>query len=166
MTLSDSAIRTQVRFCGLGIFGPDGARVDLAGDRLQPASVELCLGAVAGHRWDDGPFLLTAGGFTLASTAERVTIPPHLYAHLDGKSTLGRLGLVVHVTAGWIDPGFDGEITLELANLSAIPVRLVEGMRIAQLRFGLMEGRVVRPYGHPGLGSHYQGQTGPTGPAS
>ncbi|GAA4685681.1 hypothetical protein GCM10023215_21170 [Pseudonocardia yuanmonensis] len=93
-------------------------------------------------------------------------LPADVAARLEGKSTLGRLGLLVHVTAGLIDPGFDGHITLEVTNVGELVIMLEPGMRIGQLTFERTSSRCLRPYGHPGLGSHYQGQAGPTAPRS
>jgi dCTP deaminase len=107
-------------------------------------------------------FILDPGVFTLATTLERVKIPNNLVARVEGKSSLARLGLLVHVTAGFIDPGFHGTITLEMMNLSPRPIDLTVGMRICQLSFSRVDGRVERPYGHPALRSKYQGQQGVT----
>ncbi len=104
-------------------------------------------------------FILHPNQFVLATTTERVTLPDSLAARIEGKSSLGRLGLFVHITAGFIDPGFSGRITLELLNVSGRPLRLVAGMKIAQLSFQELSSPAQRPYGHPALGSKYQGQT-------
>ena len=109
-----------------------------------------------------GPFLLQPGAFALASTVQTVEIPDDILARLDGKSSLGRLGLLVHATAGYIDPGFQGTITLELANATALPITLYRYMRIAQISFMQLTTPALRPYGTPGLGSKYQGQNRPT----
>lgn len=108
------------------------------------------------------PFVLHPGQFALASTYETVTLPDDLVGHLEGKSSLGRLGLVVHSTAGYIDPGFTGTITLELSNMAALPILLWPGMRIGQLALHQMTSPAEFPYGSPSLGSKYQGQQGPT----
>ena len=108
------------------------------------------------------PFVLPPGGFCLASTLETVVIPDDLVARVEGKSTIARAGIAVHVTAGYIDPGFRGTITLELVNQSAHMVSLRPGMPIAQLSFHTLTTRAERPYGASGLGSRYQGQTDPT----
>lgn len=100
--------------------------------------------------------------FMLGHTFETITIPNDVVAQVNGKSSLARLGLQVHSTAGFIDPGFRGQITLELKNLSKQPIWLKAGQRIAQLAFFLTNRPVDRPYGHPDLGSHYQDQVGPT----
>jgi dCTP deaminase len=109
---------------------------------------------------DDGAFILHSGEFALGSTLERVQIPHDLVARVDGRSSIGRLAVVIHATAGFIDPGFEGQITLELSNLGRIPVRLYPGMRIAQIVLHQLTSAVERPYGKE-RGSHYHGQTGP-----
>jgi len=112
---------------------------------------------------DDGDaFILHPGEFVLGSTSEQVTLPDDLVARIEGKSSLGRLGLLIHSTAGFIDAGFSGHITLELSNVGPLVLTLAAGMLIGQLVFEPMSSRVDRPYGSPGLGSHYQGQRGPT----
>jgi dCTP deaminase len=105
-------------------------------------------------------FTLHPGDFALGSTLETVSIPADLVAHVDGRSSIGRLAVVVHATAGFIDPGFTGQITLELANLGRIPVRLYPGMRIAQIVLQQMTSPAERPYG-PERGSSYNAQSGP-----
>lgn len=110
----------------------------------------------------DYEFLLEPGAFTLASTVERITMPVTHVARVEGRSSLGRLGLIIHATAGFIDPGFEGNITLEMMNLSPRPLVLRVGMRICQLSFEKLDSSCARPYGHPGLRSRYQGQTGVT----
>jgi dCTP deaminase len=109
---------------------------------------------------DGGAFILHPGEFALGSTVERVSIPADLVARVDGRSSVGRLAVVVHATAGFIDPGFAGQITLELSNLGRIPVRLYPGMRIAQIVLQQLTSAVERPYGSA-RGSHYHGQSGP-----
>ncbi len=112
---------------------------------------------------EDGvPFILHPGEFVLGATMERVALGNDLVARLEGKSSLGRLGLQVHSTAGFIDPGFDGQVTLELTNVASLPITLYPGMKIGQLSFLAMTGPSDRPYGTGGLGSKYQGQQGPT----
>jgi dCTP deaminase len=108
------------------------------------------------------PFILHPGEFVLGSTRERVRLADDLVSRVEGKSSLGRLGLLIHSTAGFIDPAWDGHITLELSNVNTIPVTLYPGMRIGQLSFFPLSSRAERPYGSPELGSSYQGQTGPT----
>lgn len=155
--------------------------------RLQPASLEMTLdnqvlrqgngfrqvNAMGGGGWlipqilweegtlDDRAFL-GPGEFALATTVETVKIPTDLVAQVNGKSSLARQGLIVHTTAGFIDPGFRGQITLELKNVSNYPVPLWAGMPVCQLVFYQMTSPSERPYGSKGLGSHYQGQIGPT----
>lgn len=108
----------------------------------------------------DEAFILHPGAFALASTIERVAVPNDLVAVVDGRSSIARLGVVVHVTAGFIDPGFQGQVTLELSNVGHVPVRLYPGMRIAQLVIYRLSSEVDRPYGQ-GRQSSYQGQQGP-----
>jgi dCTP deaminase len=108
------------------------------------------------------PFVLHPGEFALGATLERVGLPDDLVGRLEGKSSLGRLGLIIHSTAGYIDPGFDGTITLELSNVAKLPIPLYPGMFIGQISFLTMTTPVDRPYGSPGLGSKYQGQEQPT----
>ncbi|HVP04161.1 MAG TPA: dCTP deaminase [Dehalococcoidia bacterium] len=108
------------------------------------------------------PFVIQPGSFCLGSTVETITLPDDIVARVDGKSSLGRLGLLVHATAGYVDPGWTGKLTLELSNQSQMPIALYYGMRIAQISFLEMTTPVDRPYGSPELGSKYQGQTGPT----
>jgi dCTP deaminase len=110
----------------------------------------------------DEPFILHPGEFVLAVVAERVALPADIVASLDGKSSLGRLGLVVHQTAGIIDAGFDGHITLELANMANLPITVYPGMRIGQLSFHTLTTPAEHPYGSGRLGSKYQGQAEPT----
>ena len=109
---------------------------------------------------EDGEFILHPGDFVLGTTRERVEIPPDLIAHVEGRSSLGRLAIVVHATAGLCDPGYKGQITLELSNLGTAPVALTPGMRISQLTFTELTSPAERPYGSE-RGSKYQGQSGP-----
>ncbi len=112
---------------------------------------------------DEGdPFVVQPGVFCLGATIETITLPDDIVARVDGKSSLGRLGLLVHATAGYVDPGWTGKLTLELSNQSQMPIALFYGMRIAQISFLRLTTPADRPYGAPGLGSKYQGQTGPT----
>ena len=111
---------------------------------------------------DDSPFVLHPGEFVLGSTLERVTLPDDLVARLEGKSSLGRLGLLIHSTAGFIDPGWDGHVTLELANVANLPITVYPEMKIGQLSFVQLTEPAEHPYGSDGLGSKYQGQRGPT----
>lgn len=165
-------------------------RIDpLVPENVQPASVDLRLDRefwVAASGWardidprqdcsslfragelvehPTGPpyFLLEPGMFVLASTFERVSLNAELAAKVEGKSSLGRLGLLVHATAGFIDPGFEGQVTLELANLTPRRIRLYPGMLIAQVCFFRLETPATSVYGAPDRGSHYAKQKGPT----
>ena len=107
-------------------------------------------------------FILHPGEFVLGSTVERVQLPDDLVARLEGKSSLGRLGLLIHSTAGFVDAGFDGHLTLELSNVANLPIALYPGMKIGQLSFLQMTTPAERPYGSGATGSKYQGQRGPT----
>lgn len=181
MILSDIDIAEEIYSGRLGIDPYTG------GQQLQPASVEVHLD----FDWRLGDcreeLTLEPEQFLLAHTVEKVRIPPHLVGHLHGKSSLGRLGLLVHSTAGLIDPGFEGQITLELKNLNPLPlhlgtygtgsygnvgvypmsipprtITLQRGQAIGQLVFHVLSSPSQRPYGHPDLGSHYMGQLGTT----
>jgi len=178
MLLSDGDIRAELKAGDL--------RIDpLGDDQIQPASIDLRLdGRLRAHKFPypavvdpedpepdltaelafagTGGFVLRTGMFVLASTLETVTLPAHLAAQIDGKSTLARLGIVVHSTAGWVDPGFSGQLTLEMSNQGPLPVKLTAGMRIGQLCIFRCSSPAERPYGSAGLGSRYQGQQGPT----
>src|SRR5436190_7103641 len=110
----------------------------------------------------DEPFILHPGEFVLGSTLERVVLPDDLVARLEGKSSLGRLGLLIHSTAGFIDPGFDGHVTLELSNVANLPITIYHGMKIGQISFVQLSEPAEKPYGSGDLGSKYQGQMGPT----
>ncbi|WIM70812.1 dCTP deaminase [Corynebacterium suedekumii] len=107
-------------------------------------------------------FVLHPGEFVLASTLEKFTLPTDLAGRLEGKSSLGRLGLLTHSTAGFIDPGFSGYITLELSNVANLPMTLWPGMKVGQLALFTMSSPAETPYGSGALGSKYQGQRGPT----
>ena len=154
-------------------------------DMLQPSSIDIRLDrffrVFNNHRWTHidpameqadltaefecppgEPFVLHPGEFALASTFECVELPADLASRAEGKSSLGRLGLLVHATAGFIDPGFHGHVTLELSNVATLPIRLWPGMKIGQLCFIRMSSPAAVPYGREGLGSRYQGQRGPT----
>lgn len=111
---------------------------------------------------NDAPFVLHPGEFVLGSTLERISLPDDVAARLEGKSSLGRLGLLTHSTAGFIDPGFDGHVTLELSNTATMPILLYPGMKIGQLCFFQLSSPAQRPYGSGAEGSRYQGQRGPT----
>jgi dCTP deaminase len=172
--LSDGTIRRLVDEGRIGIEPWDPAMV-------QPASVDLKLGAsfrvfhnhrlpaidlaepprnVTEHvRVEDGQsFVIHPGEFVLGNTVEHVSMPDDLVARIEGKSSLGRLGLIVHATAGFVDPGFAGTLTLEITNLTRVPIVLWPGKPIAQLSFMTLDRPAERPYGHPDLGSHYHGQ--------
>jgi dCTP deaminase len=114
---------------------------------------------------DDEPFILHPGEFVLGQTVEWVELPNDLVARLEGKSSLGRLGLLIHSTAGYVDPGWRGNLTLELSNVANLPIALYYGMRIGQISFFRMSSPVERPYGSAELGSKYQGQSEPTASA-
>jgi dCTP deaminase len=108
------------------------------------------------------PFILHPGEFVLGSTYEMVTLPDDIAARLEGKSSLGRLGLLTHSTAGFVDPGFSGHVTLELSNVATLPIKLWPGMKIGQLCFMRLTSPAESPYGSGVYGSRYQGQRGPT----
>jgi dCTP deaminase len=110
----------------------------------------------------EDPFILHPGEFVLGSSYEVITLPDDLAARLEGKSSLGRLGLLTHSTAGFIDPGFSGHVTLELSNVATLPIKLWPGMKIGQLCFFQLSSPSEHPYGSPRYGSRYQGQRGPT----
>ena len=110
----------------------------------------------------DEAFMLHPGEFVLGSTLDRTALPDDLVARIEGKSSLGRLGLLIHSTAGFIDAGFDGHITLELANVASLPITLYPGMKIGQVSFVQMTTPADNPYGSGAKGSKYQGQRGPT----
>ncbi|MGF1616945.1 MAG: dCTP deaminase [Acidimicrobiia bacterium] len=152
---------------------------------VQPSSVDLRVGngfrVFVNHRYseidprapqadltqlvevdDEEPFMLHPGEFVLGSTLERVRLGVDVVARLEGKSSLGRLGLLIHSTAGFIDPGFEGHITLELSNVATLPIAIYPGMKIGQISFYQMTTAAEYPYGSPELGSKYQGQSGPT----
>lgn len=110
----------------------------------------------------DDAFILHPGEFVLASTYEVVSLPDDIAGRLEGKSSLGRLGLLTHSTAGFIDPGFSGHVTLELSNVATLPIKLFPGMKIGQLCLFRLSSPAEQPYGAAGYGSRYQGQRGPT----
>jgi dCTP deaminase len=111
---------------------------------------------------DGNAFVIHPGEFCLGRTLERVELPDDLVARVEGKSSLGRLGLIVHATAGFVDPGWKGTLTLELNNLTRVPIKLYPGLPIAQLSVMALDRPAERPYGSEGLGSHYQGQIAAT----
>ena len=152
---------------------------------VQPASVDLRLGTsfrvFHNHRLpaidlaepptgltehvqieDTASFVIHPGEFVLGSTVEWVELPDDIVARIEGKSSLGRLGLIVHATAGFVDPGFSGTLTLEITNLTRVPIVLWPAKPIAQLSFMTLDRAAERPYGHPDLGSHYQSQVDAT----
>jgi len=152
---------------------------------VQPASVDLRLGdsfrVFHNHRAaaidlrdpptnlteevdvaDGEAFVIHPGEFVLGRTLEYVELPGDIVARIEGRSSLGRLGLIVHATAGFVDPGFKGTLTLEIANLTRIPIKLYAGGPIAQLSFMALDAPAQRPYGSAELGSHYQGQMAAT----
>jgi dCTP deaminase len=110
----------------------------------------------------EDPFILHPGEFVLGSTYEVCTLPDDIAARVEGKSSLGRLGLLTHATAGFVDPGFSGHVTLELANVATLPIKLYPGMKIGQLCFFKLSSPASSPYGSAKYGSRYQGQRGPT----
>ena len=178
MLLSDRDIRAEI----------DSGRVALTPydpSMLQPASIDVRLDRwfrlFDNHRYavidpskeqdqltrlvDVGPnepFVLHPGEFVLGATYERVTLPEDIAARLEGKSSLGRLGLLTHSTAGFIDPGFTGHVTLELSNTATMPILLWPGMKVGQLCFFRLSSPAQAPYGQGATGSRYQGQRGPT----
>ena len=176
--LSDRDIRREI----------DTARIKLDPldrDMIQPASIDVRLDRYFrlfdNHKYSvidpaeeqegltrfvdvggDEPFVLHPGEFVLGSTHEHLTLPDDIAARLEGKSSLGRLGLLTHSTAGFIDPGFTGHVTLELSNTATMPIRLYPGMKIGQFCFFRLTSPAERPYGAGASGSRYQGQRGPT----
>ena len=154
-------------------------------ERVQPASVDLRLGdsfrVFHNHRTtaidlrdppmnlteeviveEGDPFVIHPGEFVLGRTLEWVELPHDIVARIEGKSSLGRLGLIVHATAGFVDPGFEGTLTLEITNLTRVPIKLYASRPIAQLSFMTLDAPALRPYGSEALGSHYQGQVAAT----
>jgi dCTP deaminase len=120
---------------------------------------DLTVGVTAS---EDDPFILHPGEFVLGSTLEVIGLAADIVARLEGKSSLGRLGLLIHSTAGFIDPGFTGQVTLELSNVANLPIAIYPNMKIGQISFYQMTTPAEFPYGSPELGSKYQGQSGPT----
>lgn len=166
MILSDRDLRHRLR--DRSIVVEPLAALEL---QLQPASIDLRLGRQFRRavRVSEGveelsegdDFVLGPGEFALGTTLERVHVPPDLVARVEGRSSMGRLAILVHATAGFIDPGFEGEITLELSNLGPTPAPLRVGSRICQIVFHMLTSPVECPYG-PARRSKYSGQTGPT----
>ena len=128
---------------------------------IDPAADQSDLTRVVEPEGDDA-FILHPGEFVLGSSFEVVTLPDDLAARVEGKSSLGRLGLLTHATAGFVDPGFSGHVTLELANVATLPIKLYPGMKIGQLCFFRLSSPAIHPYGSAKYGSRYQGQRGPT----
>lgn len=160
--LSDGAIRWKIGAGDLRVtpfpfdqaFQPASLDIKLGDVEKKPCSCALCV--------EDGEvrWRILPGDFILATTLDYIELPNDLAARVEGKSSLGRLGLAVHITAGFIDPGFKGNITLELKNLGNEEIMLRRGQYVAQLSFHQLSAPAQRPYGSPGLNSHYQGQTG------
>src|SRR5215217_2650522 len=178
MLLSDRDIRAALASGRLGLAPYDDAMVqpssiDVRLDRffrvfnnarythIDPAQQQDDLTTLVEPDGDD-PFVLHPGEFVLGSTLEVVSIPDDLAARLEGKSSLGRLGLLTHSTAGFVDPGFSGHITLELSNVANLPITLWPGMKIGQLCLFRLSSPAEHPYGSAQAGSRYQGQRGPT----
>lgn len=131
-------------------------------EQLQPASYDVQLADIVGAvSVGDGQWIIKPKQFVLGSTIEKICLPDDLVARIEGKSSWARQGLIVH-TAGFIDPGFCGTLTLEITNLSNHNISVQRGKLIAQVAFSRMTGKAKRPYGTPGLNSHYQGQNGVT----
>lgn len=178
MLLSDRDIRSQIE---AGRIGLEPLDMNL----LQPSSMDVRLDRFFrlfdNHKYpfidpreqqddltrfvevkNDEPFILHPGEFVLGSTYEFVKLPEDIAARLEGKSSLGRLGLLTHSTAGFVDPGFQGHVTLELSNVATLPIKLWPGMKIGQLCFFQLSSASENPYGSAKYGSRYQGQRGPT----
>ena len=178
MLMSDRDIRAEIE---AGRIGLDPLNIDL----LQPSSIDVRLDRFFrlfdNHKYayidpredqpdmtrfvevkSDEAFVLHPGEFVLGSTYEFVTLPDNIAARLEGKSSLGRLGLLTHSTAGFVDPGFKGHVTLELANVSSLPIKLWPGMKVGQLCFFQLSSPSETPYGSAKYLSRYQGQRGPT----
>lgn len=174
VVLSDRTIRLEIS-AGRIVVEP------IDPDDIQPSSVDLHLGddfqVFRNSRYPyidpareqmgltervtasvEEPFVLHPGEFALGTTVEHIGLPDDIVGRLEGKSSLGRLGLLIHSTAGYVDPGWQGRLTLELSNVANLPIVLTPGMKIGQISFSRMTTPVDRPYGHPELGSKYQGQ--------
>ncbi|WP_129656610.1 dCTP deaminase [Rothia halotolerans] len=178
MLISDRDIREQIDRGRIGLdpYEPSmlqPASIDVRLDRffrlfdnhkyphIDPAQEQPELTRLVETR-DDAPFILHPGEFVLGSTYEKVTLPEDVAARLEGKSSLGRLGLLTHSTAGFIDPGFSGHVTLELSNMATLPIMLWPGSKIGQLCFFRLSSPTDQPYGSGSYGNRYQGQRGPT----
>ncbi len=178
MVLSDRTIRAEIE-AGRIAFDPFDSEL------IQPSSVDMRVDRKfrvfhsARHPYIDvrrpmegltelvtvegeEPFILHPGEFVLGQTLERVRLPDDLVARLEGKSSLGRMGLLIHSTAGFVDAGFEGNLTLELSNVANLPITIYHGMPIGQISFMRMDTAVERPYGSDEAGSKYQGQAEPT----
>ena len=178
MLLSDGDIRKQIEAGRIGL-------EPLSLELLQPSSIDVRLDRFFrlfdNHKYpfidpreqqddltrfvevaSDEAFILHPGEFVLGSTFEYVSLPDDIAARLEGKSSLGRLGLLTHSTAGFVDPGFQGHVTLELSNVATLPIKLWPGMKIGQLCFFQLSSPSENPYGSEKYGSRYQGQRGPT----
>ena len=179
MVLSDRSIKEEIAR-GRIVIEP------LNSDCIQPASVDIHLDKklLVFRTWrypfyidvkqnlddltevveikEDKPFFLQPGEFVLASTLECITLSDDLVGRLEGKSSLGRIGLLIHSTAGYVDPGWSGHLTLELSNVAKLPITLYYKMRIGQVSFLQLTSAAEKPYGSEGLGSKYQGQIEPT----
>ena len=178
MVLSDRTIRREIEAGNLEID-------PLSADAIQPASVDLRLGNLFRvfrnsrdafidvkkeypdltelvEIDDEHPFILHPGEFALAVTLERVRLPNFIVGRLEGKSSLGRLGLLIHSTAGYVDPGWDGALTLELSNVANLPITLYHRMKVSQISFLTLTEPAEHPYGSKATGSKYQHQVGPT----
>lgn len=177
MILSDGTLRSR----------PDIVVAPLLEDAIQPASIDIRLGSsllwysvygpeasdvidtreviapTEGHDLAARPFDLAPGRFVLGHTLEHIEVPTDLAARIEGKSSLGRLGLMIHSTAGYVDPGWRGQLTLELSNVNHRRIRLYEGMKIGHLSFIQLTAPAEKPYGSAGLGSRYQDSVGPVG---
>ncbi|MFZ4434300.1 MAG: dCTP deaminase [Microthrixaceae bacterium] len=178
MILSDRSIRAEIEAGRIGVDPYDP-------EMVQPSSIDVRLD----HRFlvfrshtrpvidvrqdltdlteqvtatDTEPFILHPGEFVLGATAEVVALPDDIVGRVEGKSSLGRLGLLIHTTAGFVDAGFRGQLTLEFSNVATLPITLYPGMKIGQISFLRMDGPAEHPYGSSTLGSKYAGQLGPT----
>ena len=130
-------------------------------DLKDPEDIDSYMESI--HVEDKEAFIIHPNEFTLATTLETVKVPDNLVARVEGRSSMGRLGITMHVTAGFIDPGFEGKITLEISNIGKMPVALYPGQRACQIVFETMTSRAEKPYGHPDRDSKYMGQTKPEG---
>ncbi|MFE1646486.1 dCTP deaminase [Microbacterium sp. P01] len=178
MLLSDRDIRAEIDAKRIGLDPWDSSMVqpssvDVRLDRyfrlfdnhkypfIDPAEDQPDLTHLIEVRPDEA-FILHPGEFALGATFEQITLPDDVAARLEGKSSLGRLGLLTHSTAGFIDPGFSGHVTLELSNVATLPIKLWPGMKIGQLCFFRLSSAAESPYGSGPYGNRYQGQRGPT----